>query len=90
MEITKRDLEASAWSALDVSHSRATPRRANFGVTDRGGIFAMHAGGKGAFLRRMGAVQAPQPIESAERFLAPRLFESSATHLLSSGFIVSG
>jgi hypothetical protein len=79
-----------ARSATDVQHPNSISDERDFRVTDRGGIFPVHASRKRTRVWRVRAVQPPQPIESAGRLLAAGLLERSAAYFLGHGFVKTG
>ena len=65
-----------------IAHRRAARRNGDFGVTHCRGIGAVHTGREWAGFRRMGAMQAAQPVQATGRMLPPRPLKSFTAHVL--------
>jgi len=73
-----------------IAHCGRAGRDGNFGVTDGGGVVAMHADGMGPELRAVRTVQAAQPVETDCGALSQGVAEGVAAGALRAGFVIAG
>ena len=73
---------SQTWRAGVIAHRGFVLRNDDFGVADRGSIGTVHTRREWTGLRRVRAMQAPQPVHTSSGFLTLRLLKSSAADAL--------